>query len=769
MRAGIVSAFLAASGAAATFDRLPEHLREHVNKHAQVQAQEQDGKKVEEQDPKPQNHKIWFPDAPENHGGHWDLCRNPNHCDPKDPRDSLGGVSFKETEEDLVFDFARKNTSEEVRFEEVEIFMSGNTRNFDNSHRFGTHRNQCGPQDDSFRCRFPFEEVVEGGRQGLCPNSQNESFIFYVKIRSVVKVKEERIELFNKAIRPKQTQIGNSRHHGRAAITKGTKGTKGTGPNDHGFALDDHFKIGYQCCETKCDRYEKEADFHADYKHGEDSNGLDIDEQKAKLGALKEGKHHHHDHAARDVEEAEHCFDNDKDETCCCKTCKPDEPKCEPKCVCKPVVKQECKPVVKQECEIKCVPKCEQECKHKCECKENDHECKHKCDDSCKHECGHECKHECGHECKHSCKHSHKCKHGCKHKHGHKCKHAHQHGHQHKHGHKRAAGAEAGVEAGAKAGAEAGTEASPEKPEDYNFSVDDHFNVGYQCCESKCECYEKEADFHADYKHNEDSNGLDIDEQKAKLAELKEKHAKNGEKKGTGEKKEKDLAPRGGEEEEEAKHCSLCPTGKCWRKPQTPHQKRSYNRPEDFQCEGAFVKAFGRGRNTHRFNELSQSNPDACNVEDGVYHRHSRSDLEVAVKGPITYNDHEFGFFSIALEKKHEHTYLAVKVKVEDVDFFVAEIAVFVDCDGGVDNYKNADAKHPSVCKPDSYPHRHVDEKGIDQFKFEIEDRFRCHGDYFIAIYVKVCVKDGDNCHYRKPAPETKEHQRKNPFANINY
>ncbi|KAF7542291.1 hypothetical protein G7Z17_g11699 [Cylindrodendrum hubeiense] len=108
---------------------------------------------------------------------------------------------------------------------------------------------------------------------------------------------------------------------------------------------------------------------------------------------------------------------------------------------------------------------------------------------------------------------------------------------------------------------------------------------------------------------------------------------------------------------------------------------------------------------------------------------------QIATSGSKT-----FGSFFIELVKSD----IIVAVDIEDNHKYVAtEVAVYVACDGGCD-----DAGHANICLPATYPSLAVEEKGFDSFAFAIEDEFKCHGDYFFAIYVEVCVEgDRNHCH----------------------
>lgn len=479
----------------------------------------------------PEKSSIFFPGHEEHKGRHFDLCRE-QECREED---IFVKVDFEFFEEDIVFDFFRREEREEFLFEEVEIFLNVGEASFDDHHHYGSHHGQCKYDDDEhYRCHLPYEHLVNGGYQGLCPHENRDAYIFYVKIRTVIKIKEERVELFNRGY--------NNHHHGGHHYPRSYYAKENDFQRQQQLANQEHFAIGYACNECKSEQYHKECKAYQHQNHNQHYN----DKQQ--------------------------CYE--KEQYC------PEKPHCP--CYQKP------------------------------------------------------------------------------HPHPHPTMHPHPHPPMHHQPHP-----------------------CPQPHHD-----DGKWHPGK---------YEPVQHHKPEF-------------------------------------------------------CGHCPSHKCYQKPHHPHYARSYGSQEDFECEGAFVKAYGDGERSHHFKELRPHGYEDTCIDDGYYHRYPKSDLEVAVKGPITYDGYEFGYFAIALEKRDDVALLAVKVKVEDVDYFVAEIAVFVECDGGCnEGYDQCDRENPSVCKPESYPHRHHDEQGIDEFKFEFLDEFRCEGDYFIAIYVLLCIKEGDDdCHYRK-------------------
>ena len=181
------------------------------------------------------------------------------------------------------------------------------------------------------------------------------------------------------------------------------------------------------------------------------------------------------------------------------------------------------------------------------------------------------------------------------------------------------------------------------------------------------------------------------------------------------------------------------------------HHPHHHHHDIDYECEGTFLKAYGTGNRCHRFDELSHfSHPKSCgHHHDGYFHRYPKKELEVSVQGPIELDGYKFGHFTVILEKQRDDAFIFIEIKIDDVQYFVTEVAAFIECDGGIDDLSLASTNQPNICKPESYPHRHHDRHGLDSFRFEILDEFKCRGDYFIAIYVLVCVAE-DRCEYRK-------------------
>lgn len=155
-------------------------------------------------------------------------------------------------------------------------------------------------------------------------------------------------------------------------------------------------------------------------------------------------------------------------------------------------------------------------------------------------------------------------------------------------------------------------------------------------------------------------------------------------------------------------------------------------------CESALVEVYG----TSPYQRPLSEHP-SCGDHKGVYNSYSYSDLEVSVYGELSLDYNVFASYLVELEKRGADTTILVKVNIENADYFVTEIAIFVQCESGY----IGDNSGSSICQPDSYPHKHYDPHGISSFDFEILDEFKCRGNYLFVVFVKVCVAEND-CHY---------------------
>ncbi|VUC36464.1 unnamed protein product [Clonostachys rosea] len=155
-----------------------------------------------------------------------------------------------------------------------------------------------------------------------------------------------------------------------------------------------------------------------------------------------------------------------------------------------------------------------------------------------------------------------------------------------------------------------------------------------------------------------------------------------------------------------------------------------------YECTGAFLEAYGTGKYSHPLQDIGCPNY-------GYYHRYPKKELEVSVHGPIELKGHTFGHFSVKLDKRREDVILAIDVNVHDPQYFVTEIAAIIVCEDGLKQ------KEKDICTPSSYPYRRHDKHGLNHFHFDVVDEFQCKGDYFIAVYVLVCVAE-DKCEYKK-------------------
>ena len=115
-------------------------------------------------------------------------------------------VKFDFFEESLVFDFEDCNERferfefrERAIFEEIEIFIAIEEPNFDRGHRFSLRDGHCRHDDDRhYRCRVPFQDLVHGGYKEMCPIKERGGQLLFIKIRTVIKIREERIEIINR-------------------------------------------------------------------------------------------------------------------------------------------------------------------------------------------------------------------------------------------------------------------------------------------------------------------------------------------------------------------------------------------------------------------------------------------------------------------------------------------------------------------------------------------------------------------------------------------
>lgn len=237
MRAGVLSALAAATGVSA-------HYGGHHNYHPELRG----CNKHHKGEYFPDQHSFCFPGHKEHEHKHWDLCRDNHHCRPEE---SYGQVDFEFFEEELIFDFFRREEREEFIFEEVEIFISTGEALFDEEHRYGSHNGHCGyDPDHHYRCRFPYEKLVEGGYHGLCPKEQHHhhhnqcdsNFIFFVKIKTIINIREERVELFNRG----ENYYNHHDHHNHHLLGRGYNNY---GSNYDKSVQDEYFRLGYSCSE----------------------------------------------------------------------------------------------------------------------------------------------------------------------------------------------------------------------------------------------------------------------------------------------------------------------------------------------------------------------------------------------------------------------------------------------------------------------------------------------------------------------------------------
>ncbi|KAK7418687.1 hypothetical protein QQZ08_011161 [Neonectria magnoliae] len=175
-----------------------------------------------------------------------------------------------------------------------------------------------------------------------------------------------------------------------------------------------------------------------------------------------------------------------------------------------------------------------------------------------------------------------------------------------------------------------------------------------------------------------------------------------------------------------------------------------YYNGEKYNCDGKLVSTYGvDGHHSHCLSELAYTtHPNTCQGHNGHYLKYCKSELKHGVSGHLKAGDKDFGHFYIQLEKngRHEND-IIVAVNLDDNHKYIAtEMAVFVGCDGGCDGYHQ-----PNICLPHTYPSFAVEEKGLENFAVAIRDDFKCHGDYYIAIHVEICLEsDRSRCHICK-------------------
>lgn len=243
MRAGVISALMGA--AAASYDKFSPYP---FGEYKHEPCREFKGcDKNNNGHYFPEKNSIYFPGDHHHKGNHWDLCRDRHQCKEED---SFVKVDIEFFENDIVFDFNRRDNREKFRFEEVEIFLNVGEGRFDDEHRYGSHHNQCKyDEDEHYRCHLPYDHLVDGGYHGLCPHKNHDSFIFYLKIRTVVKNdRNERYELFNRGY--------DNKHHN---YPRNYYGKEVDYNRQQDLKNQDHFSLGYACSECKHEQYHKEC------------------------------------------------------------------------------------------------------------------------------------------------------------------------------------------------------------------------------------------------------------------------------------------------------------------------------------------------------------------------------------------------------------------------------------------------------------------------------------------------------------------------------
>ncbi|KAH7320847.1 hypothetical protein B0I35DRAFT_477390 [Stachybotrys elegans] len=176
--------------------------------------------------------------------------------------------------------------------------------------------------------------------------------------------------------------------------------------------------------------------------------------------------------------------------------------------------------------------------------------------------------------------------------------------------------------------------------------------------------------------------------------------------------------------------------------------------PVEETCLGVESIIYGTSAfHAHALWQLADhSHPRTCRGHDGYYHRIPRRALEGSVLGVIELDRNVYGDFRIELERAGPDFDLLIEVDVHDEGrkFVLTEVAVFVDCTGGVDHRGGR-----NICIPETWQHIHAEVAGFRDQTIRIRDEFRCRSDYFIAIVVKVCEIKGHghgrpDCHYKR-------------------
>ncbi|KAI9170906.1 hypothetical protein HJFPF1_00383 [Paramyrothecium foliicola] len=182
--------------------------------------------------------------------------------------------------------------------------------------------------------------------------------------------------------------------------------------------------------------------------------------------------------------------------------------------------------------------------------------------------------------------------------------------------------------------------------------------------------------------------------------------------------------------------------------PKGVEQFREENRYEEgFDCDGALVAVYGRTKTGRPLHELSDGkHHKSCQGKQGVYQRVSKRELELSVRGDLEVDDKRFGKFIVGLDKKGPDAQIAVSIDVDEKKKLkVTEAAVFVKCDPGDDKSQAED-----ICKPETWPLTFANFEGLSSHKFNIVNKVQCKGDYFIAVWVKACLKKDGKCEHEE-------------------
>ncbi|KFA49354.1 hypothetical protein S40293_04134 [Stachybotrys chartarum IBT 40293] len=186
--------------------------------------------------------------------------------------------------------------------------------------------------------------------------------------------------------------------------------------------------------------------------------------------------------------------------------------------------------------------------------------------------------------------------------------------------------------------------------------------------------------------------------------------------------------------------CSQC------KKPEYKHLPKA---PKEEDCKGAELIVYGTGRHSQPLYELGwRSHPETCREHSGHYHRASCEELEASIGGVLEIGHKAFADFQIELIKEGDEAEILVSVRIrnEERKYVITEVKIFVDCDGGEDKHYGH-----NICAADTYQNVLVRESGVRDALLSIDDEFQCSGDYFIAVFVRVCVADKVNtCGYHR-------------------